>query len=681
MPFCPLCSNLDFSAISRTSVRNLFSLCEMSYPDHYYFYYHPFGDPRQIENNLTPHYDSLRRLSVNAKSCKMCDLIKNSMATFLKGLESRQALGLAPLTPNYELYLVGRDGADGFQIIGLERGSATRQPVYALMGGVGFDLRNAESHLKDVIQRRMIPLSPSSPPVLEMIKSWIEECTEKHEHKLPRQTFMPTRLLKIADSGHQVYLQSQGAEHSRYAVLSYCWGSITPTTLTSRNIHRLEAGIRTEKLPKTFQDAIWLTNELNIQFLWIDSLCIVQDDPDDWAQESARMHDVYNNSFVTIAASRASHSSKGFLANRVEKSYVPVPFPCQGIIDEVLAFSLPLNHVANQERSIWMEYEPLSHRGWALQERYLSRRTLHFATESTFSHKYSSILTTMSGDRFKEMDEKSCFEEWYRLAWMYSKRKLTQEDDKFPALGGLAAYFSGQCSVKSDDLELSNRYLAGLWSGDIIRGLCWHCEGSGTRPAEYRAPSWSWASLDGRIQYMPLHIVNELAVVRNAHVDLESPSRSFGKVLGGWISMKVIKLRPHAESVLPFGNLRLSEDETSFILGCSWDLAPVPGQELVLSIMKETELVVIPLGWTEQQGQHPDDKIFGPLCLILKRVNSSNHSEITSPIFQRVGSGVAMSESEWEGNEDMNRLELERLITGKWTAMKQQGNLEEIVII
>ncbi|KAI8948878.1 heterokaryon incompatibility protein-domain-containing protein [Xylaria longipes] len=549
-----------------------------------------------------------------------------------------------------------------------------------ILGNLGPDL------CRDIIQRRIVPLSPSSSSVLERIKGWIEECTEKHEHTLPQANFIPTRLLEIVDSGRQVCLHSPGTEHSRYAVLSHCWGPIAPTTLTARSLHKLEAGIRTEELPQTFQDAVWLTHQLEIKFLWIDSLCIVQDDPNDWAQESATMHNVYNNAFVAIAASRATKSSEGFLGNRVEKKYVPVPFHYQGKAGGVLAFSLPLNHVGDPKRSVWMEHEPLSHRGWALQERYLSRRTLHFASdqiffecekhcvaEDTFQSNNPSVPEIMSSDRLKEMDEKSCLLEWHRLVEMYSMRKLTLRDDKLPALSGLAAYFSRQLSVKSCAMDLSNQYLAGLWSNDIIGELCWECRGGGIRPAEYRAPSWSWASLDGRIR-SHMGPRNALAVVENIHVDLESPSRSFGKVIGGWISMKVIKLRLHADS----GNLRFSEDGVSFRLGCWWDMESFLGSGRIpslLSIMKETELLVIPLGWRDYQDQYQDSHaLFGPDCLIVQRVDSSNWSETTPPIFQRIGLGVAMPES-------TDGLDLKRLITDKWTVMKQQGNLEDIIVI
>ncbi|KAH8158325.1 hypothetical protein CIB48_g9920 [Xylaria polymorpha] len=608
----------------------------------------------KTETNFTPHYNSLSRLSINAKSCELCYLIQSSIDLFLKGLESELEIA------DYELWLSGRADADGFQILGREKGQDSLEPYYYIMGGVGFALDNGEyskpsydfsrrtrwlmavvveSHLNNIVQRRPVPLSPLSSSVLERIRGWVEECTEKHGHTLPQVNFMPTRLLEIGDLGRQVRLYLPSTKHSKYAVLSHCWGSMAPTTLTSRSLHRFEAGIRTDELPQTFQDAVWLTHQLKIQFLWIDSLCIVQDDPDDWAQESAMMH-----------------------------------------------------NVGDPKRKVWIEHEPLSHRGWALQERYLSRRTLHFASDQIFfecekfclaedtfkNYQYPSFSEIMSSGRLSEMDDESYFKEWYRLVEKYSMRALTIRDDKLPALSGLAAYFSGERSVKYSAVDLSNQYLAGLWSDDIISGLCWVSHISAPRLAKYRAPSWSWASVDGPIGYGPYYSLNELAVVENTHVDLESPGRCFGKVLGGWISMKVIKLWPRADSVTDTGNLRFFEDGVSFEVVCFWDLdsAVTSGRrESVLSIMEETELLVIPLRW----GENPDDGVWRPQFLILKPADCTNHSQTAAPIFQRIGFGQTMIEL--EGDEDINDLKLKRLIIDKWVVMKQQGNLEDIVII
>jgi hypothetical protein len=210
----------------------------------------------------------------------------------------------------------------------------------------------AESHLKNIIHGRKVPPSPMALSVLERMTEWIKECTGEYRHVGPQPNWTPTRLLKITDLGHEVCLHTPDMGNTKYAALSHCWGTIPPTALTSHNLRRFETGIRTKELPRTFQDAIWLTHQLHIPFIWIDSLCIFQDDPDDWIKESANMQYVYGNSFLTIAASRAASSSEGFLNNRIEKSYFPVPFNYRGILGEILAFSLPLNCVGDPKRTV-----------------------------------------------------------------------------------------------------------------------------------------------------------------------------------------------------------------------------------------------------------------------------------------------------------------------------------------
>lgn len=145
MPFCPLCSNIDFAAISRRSVDNLFRLSETTYPDHSLFSYTSLDvNLHQTENNLTAHYDSLMLLCTNAKSCELCYLIRSSIDTFLMGFQSRKKLGYNGRIPDYELWLGGRVDSNGFQILGLEKGVTRRRLFYSLMGGVGFCIHDGE---------------------------------------------------------------------------------------------------------------------------------------------------------------------------------------------------------------------------------------------------------------------------------------------------------------------------------------------------------------------------------------------------------------------------------------------------------------------------------------------------------------------------------------------------------
>lgn len=148
--------------------------------------------------------------------------------------------------------------------------------------------------------------------------------------------------------------------------------------------------------------------------------------------------------------------------------------------------------------------------------------------------------------------------------------------------------------------------------------------------------------------------------------------------------MKVIKLRPYAKDKPENRNLWFSEDGASFRLGFSWDLETYRSREKsgsLASIIDETDLIVVPLGWIPKQLQGPDDpnRLLGPFCLVLETVQSPSYSHTSVPTFQRVGSGMIMHGLHDEGG--LSKDELKRLVIDKWIIRKEQGKLEEILII
>ena len=128
-----------------------------------------------------------------------------------------------------------------------------------------------------------------------------------HCEKDPHEIFC-TKSFKLIET-----TASQGC----YVALSYCWGKNIPYTTTSKNVEKHQGkGISYEEIPKTLQEAVLVTRLLGLQYLWIDSLCIIQDDQKDWEHEAARMGLVYSRAYITIAASRAHHCGEGFLQPR-----------------------------------------------------------------------------------------------------------------------------------------------------------------------------------------------------------------------------------------------------------------------------------------------------------------------------------------------------------------------------
>jgi hypothetical protein len=280
-------------------------------------------------------------------------------------------------------------------------------------------------------------------------------------------------------------------------------------------VDSLKRNIDLSVLPATFKDVIIVARKLNIPFLWINSLCIIQDSTPDWQVEAARIGNYYYNALLTISATLSESASEPFLCRRLPQ-FNEVPFHFQdvsGTQTVVLARLL-------QTRQRYLEtpaYGHLLSRGWTFQEAALSRRTVHYtANEIIWVSLNGGVVE--DGSVIDEVSDICCgdflrnsaiggwnsdqlFRTWNSVVEQYSERKLTFPGDKLPAVSGLAAKF--QQSAEAHDL--GSRHLAGLWGNDLINGLCWCLNKRSSWfkpvPREYRAPSWSWASIDGAVTF------------------------------------------------------------------------------------------------------------------------------------------------------------------------------------
>ncbi|KAM5342160.1 hypothetical protein ACJ41O_015191 [Fusarium nematophilum] len=259
-----------------------------------------------------------------------------------------------------------------------------------------------------------------------------------------------------------------------------------------------------------------MTSRLGYRYIWIDSLCIIQDSAEDWASEAARMATVYMNAEITLAAACATSGDTGLFHDRLGSA---VRIPCPEADDTGRAgFYLTKRRAGAFQQEV--NNGPLNSRAWCLQERWLSRRILHFGHTQRFWECQEVTLEESSRepgsryDRFggagflKSLSEyswsnastpaergmmfRSEFSSWYKLVGDYCSRDMTVLGDKLPALSGLASVFAKR---------RKDRYLAGLWEADLASGLLWCSRGGEElrRPDDFRAPSWSWAALDGRI--------------------------------------------------------------------------------------------------------------------------------------------------------------------------------------
>lgn len=210
----------------------------------------------------------------------------------------------------------------------------------------------------------------------------MHNCTTVRKHSKPVVTKIPTRLLEVKKDGvdtiHLVETRREAVSSDRYIAFSHCWGKLRNSErfcLHSSNLSELKKYVDFEALPKSFQDAIRVTRALGIQYLWIDSLCIIQDDEDDWAAEAGKMEDVFSEAYCTIAASSAESSLAGFLGGRKSRDVIGISTPG----GEPLYLAEYIDDFCQD-----VENSVLSTRGWVLQERTLSRRTIYFTSTQVY---------------------------------------------------------------------------------------------------------------------------------------------------------------------------------------------------------------------------------------------------------------------------------------------------------
>ncbi|KAF1844818.1 HET-domain-containing protein [Cucurbitaria berberidis CBS 394.84] len=383
--------------------------------------------------------------------------------------------------------------------------------------GLYFDHQGSSSELF-VKKRDDDPIIPVSTPIsgytgseesFEAVIKWFKECIKTHHTLCPTMATpsrLPLRVLDVSIPGTQdVRLLQNNNENGYYASLSHCWGSEKPlqTTLNPNTLTSHLQGIQWEALPKTFQEAVIVTRMFGIQYLWIDSLCIIQDDTADWEDQAAQMADIYQNSVITFAGSASSGPRQGLFRNadpkHIDHGLSGTAMP-EGL--DVIRKRKPLPHKAADL--------PLLRRGWVFQERLLSPRYLHFGEHEliwecmegmscecgALGNEYSSRSSWLkpktgfhqSSLKFLNSRAHAVAGVWQSAVEDYSRMILSHPGDIFPAIAGIAK------SVKD---ATGWEYIAGLWKENLITHLVWTVEAPNRvrRCEEWRAPTFSWASI------------------------------------------------------------------------------------------------------------------------------------------------------------------------------------------
>lgn len=327
-----------------------------------------------------------------------------------------------------------------------------------------------------------------------MAKMWLDDCCKEHEACRIKQERLPTRLVCVENNTIRLVISETLQKAPRYATLSYCWGHDPFIKLSRDNLASFLEEIPWETLPPTFQDAVQAVRKLGLQYIWIDALCIIQE-PGDWAIEAGRMHSVYSGAFISLAASDARNVYQGFL--RRPKLYNG------GFYSRVTSSSLCeiRRFYATEVYHQAISEAHLSGRAWAFQEKLLAARTIHFGESGLWWECRSQLcseylpdgLTDFAASRFVRAVHDPW--PWSRIVQHYSAADLTYGSDRLAALSGIVARQQG---------ITGGQYLAGLWRYRLVYQLTWQVLRTNRRPRpEWRAPTWSWASVDGPVFFPP----------------------------------------------------------------------------------------------------------------------------------------------------------------------------------
>jgi len=336
-------------------------------------------------------------------------------------------------------------------------------------------------------------MRPSTSNYLPIAKNWLKECIDKHEHCVkPDRQVLPTRLLCLSgDSIRLIHIAKIPGIQLQYATLSHSWGSIEFFKLSKENLKDLQECVPENELTKTFHDAVYITRSLGLEYLWIDSLCIIQDDDQDWLRESALMSSVYGGSTINIAAADSLDGNGGCLyddmATRTKRKAFRYRLRMPGLQDERPWELAPIYLYPH-----CTSWSHLASRAWALQERLLAPRTLQFSKTDMLWECHEKDACSLFPDRLPQSlcthhtyrDRKSLASIWHLLVNLYSAAKLTRYSDKLVALSGLAH------AVQS---ETGDEYVAGMWRKDLEVQLLWTVpyERDVPGPRPYQAPTVS----------------------------------------------------------------------------------------------------------------------------------------------------------------------------------------------
>ncbi|KAJ3535727.1 hypothetical protein NM208_g7017 [Fusarium decemcellulare] len=398
-----------------------------------------------------------------------------------------------------------------------------------------------------------------------VLRKWLSTCMASHEgccssHSMTDKsaeetTVLPTRVIDVGDlkeHGPKPRLFMSKKAPGQYIALSHRWSKAVATKLKSDNLSRYQKELPVNDMPPTFQDAIEVTRQLGFRYLWIDSLCIIQDDESDWSHESNNMGTIFEEAACTIAAVD-SVDDNGidhglFLLRETDPLSVKLMIPYMKVPLSKLSQrvfkthtsvyvwkmrwlrELPTMKTCNENtitirprivlswrrfpRSNWYK------RGWVLQERLLSRRLIYYTknklswscfTQSGEEGGDSKVAARISLFPLRRGSDYPTFHIWRHVISDYQRCQLTFGKDRLAAVGGISARLEAHfsCKIYAGILFHSPR--------DAAENLLWYASKAPLRTFDqFHAPSWTWVAFNGETSFfMPTPLTtSDLLITR-----------------------------------------------------------------------------------------------------------------------------------------------------------------------
>ncbi|KAE8365077.1 heterokaryon incompatibility protein-domain-containing protein [Aspergillus caelatus] len=413
----------------------------------------------------------------------------------------------------------------------------------------GAEIPEDDTHLLERLARNETPSNLRSETCLSLAANWLNKCSREHaecDSDKDKPAFLPTRVIDVGSLSTPPHLHVSGdSETGKWVALSYCGGADSSFTLNASSFDNLRSGLPLSDFPPTLQDAVLVTRALGVRYLWIDALCIFQDNTNELTAEASRTSHVYSNAVVTIAATSAETVNDGFLDKREPHFNCSFPWRRQdhpeSVKDGCRTYPVFFRNGRSPLNKDWPRDSRWATSGWTLQEELLSKQVLYytkremiwqcrsgkatepeeeFTRDPTLFSKLKGLLAGSDSSEDSKRSMAAIYKAWYELLEEYTRRDLTSMDDPLPAIGAIAESF---------DTQLKEQYCAGLWRGDLLFGLLWsfHCSSGGSGPpgrvlrrallrlfdyqdkhptlparqiptgvSKGRGPSWSWVGAD-----------------------------------------------------------------------------------------------------------------------------------------------------------------------------------------